>query len=70
MLLEIPAHFGRKQMSRNFSDSAFSQGGTTRKNLDQKEARKGMENMKNMNKKMILVHVTCSVEDKCGISLL
>lgn len=48
MLLEIPSHFGRKQMGRNFSDSAFSQGGTTRKNLDQEEARKGMENMKNM----------------------
>lgn len=34
MLLEISAHFGRKQMSRNFSDSAFSQGGMIRKKLE------------------------------------
>ena len=26
MLLEIPAHFGRKQMRRNFSESAFGEG--------------------------------------------
>lgn len=70
MLLEIPAHFGRKQMGRNFSDSAFSQGGTIRKNLDQEEARKGMENMKNTKRKMIPVHVTCNVGNKYGISLL
>lgn len=70
MLLEIPSHFGRKQMGRNFSDSAFNQGGTTRKNLDQEEARKGMESMKNMKRKMIPVHVSYNVEDKCGISLL
>lgn len=30
--MEMLACFGRKQMSRNFSDSAFSLGGTIRKN--------------------------------------
>lgn len=34
VLLEIPSCTGRKQMGRNFSDSAFRQGGTTRKNMD------------------------------------
>lgn len=70
MLLEIPAHFGRKQMSRNFSDSAFSQGGTIRKNLDREESRKGMENMRNMKAKTDLGHVICNAENKCGIFLL
>lgn len=59
--MEMLACFGRKQMSRNFSDSAFSLGGTIRKNLDQEEARKGQENSRNMKGKIILMHVICNV---------
>lgn len=62
--MEIPTHFGRKQMSRNFSESAFSQGGTTRKNLDQEEARKGMESMTSMEGKIVLVHAICMLRIK------
>lgn len=68
--MEIPTHFGRKQMSRNFTESAFSQGGTTRKNLDQEEARKRMESMTSMEGKIVLVRAICNVEDKSSISLL
>lgn len=48
-------------MSRNFSDSAFSLGGTMRKNLDHKEAREGQENSRTMKGKIVLVHVICNV---------
>lgn len=59
--MEMLACFGRKQMSRNFSDSAFSLGGTIRKNLDHKEAREGQENSRTMKGKIVLVHVICNV---------